>query len=130
MKGPRLFDSAAFRSHEDNETVVKEKLYLDKANPDILRNEITTNDHALTRPWTVSRFYKREHNPQLRGIQLHRGQSLGRDRRRTYLADSEGYLMPIQKDQAARTRNSSEIFSAGEEVILACPPGEGGRPLR
>src|SRR5260370_40191275 len=57
MRGPRLFDSSGIPLAKDNETVVKEKIHLDKADPDILRNEITTYDHALTRPWTVSRFY-------------------------------------------------------------------------
>jgi hypothetical protein len=52
MRGPRLFDSTGIPLHADNETVVKEKLYLDKNDPDILRNEITTYDHALTRPRT------------------------------------------------------------------------------
>ena len=54
----------AFRSTKTGAPIIKERIYLDKADPNILRNEITTNDHALTRPWTVSRFYKREHNPQ------------------------------------------------------------------
>src|SRR6266571_6460486 len=39
MRGPRLFDSTGIPLHADNETVVKEKLYLDKSDPDILRNE-------------------------------------------------------------------------------------------
>jgi len=44
--------------HRDNQTVVKEKLYHDKADRNILRNEITTIDNALTRPWTANRFYR------------------------------------------------------------------------
>ena len=34
-------------------TVVHKKFYADKANPDMLHDEVTTIDHALTRPWTV-----------------------------------------------------------------------------
>jgi hypothetical protein len=100
MRGPRLFDSVGIPLHKDNETVVKEKLYLDKANPDILRNEITTYDHALTRPWTVSRFYKREHHPiyeEYNCTEDNRWVAIGGE---LYLADSEGYLMPIQKGQS------------------------------
>src|SRR5712671_468067 len=63
MLGPRLIDSSGIPVHPDNKTVVKEKLYLDKANPDILRNDITTIDNAFTQPWKVSRFYRREHKP-------------------------------------------------------------------
>ena len=101
MRGPRLFDSVGIPLAKDNETVVKEKLYLDKANPDILRNEITTYDHALTRPWTVSRFYKREHHPiyeEYNCTEDNRWVAIGGE---LYLADSEGYLMPIQKGQSA-----------------------------
>jgi hypothetical protein len=100
MRGPRLFDSVGIPLAADNETVVKERLYLDKANPDMLRNEITTTDHALTRPWTVSRFYKREHQPiyeEYNCTEDNRWVAIGGE---LYLADSEGYLMPIQKGQA------------------------------
>jgi hypothetical protein len=100
MTGPRLFDSTGIPLHADNETVVKERLYLDKNDPDILRNEITTYDHALTRPWTVSRFYRREHNPiyqEYNCTEDNRWVAIGGE---LYLADGEGYLMPIQKNQA------------------------------
>lgn len=101
MRGPRLFDSTGIPLHADNETVVKEKLYLDKNDPDILRNEITTYDHALTRPWTVSRFYRREHNPvyeEYPCTEDNRWVTIGGQ---LYLADGDGYLMPIQKGQQA-----------------------------
>src|SRR5713101_6578381 len=76
-------------------------MYLDKANPDIMHNEITTIDHAFTRPWTVSRFYKRVHDgrPQeYNCAEDNRWVVIGG---RTYVADAEGYLMPIQKDEPA-----------------------------
>jgi len=101
MRGPRLMDSSGIPLHPDNQTVVKEKLYLDKKDPDILRNEITTYDHAFTRPWTVSRFYRREHSPNYQEYPCtedNRWVSIGGE---LYLADGEGYLMPIQKGQAA-----------------------------
>src|SRR6202043_2346878 len=37
MRGPRLMESTGIPLHADNETVVKEKLYLDQKDPDILR---------------------------------------------------------------------------------------------
>ncbi len=101
MRGPRLFDSTGIPLASDNETVVKEKIYLDKTDRDILRNEITTFDHALTRPWTVSRFYRREHNPiyeEYPCTEDNRWVAIGGE---LYLADSDGYLMPIQKNQQA-----------------------------
>ncbi len=99
LRGPRLFDSTGIPLHADNETVVKERLYLDKKDPDILRNVITTFDHALTQPWTVSRFYRREHNPiyeEYPCTEDNRWVAIGGE---LYLADGEGYLMPIQKNQ-------------------------------
>jgi hypothetical protein len=99
MQGPRLFDSTGIPLHKDNQTVVKEKLYLDKADHDILRNEITTIDHALTRPWTVSRFYRREHNPiydEYNCTEDNRWVAIGGE---LYVTDADGYLMPIQRDQ-------------------------------
>jgi hypothetical protein len=59
LKGPRIFDPTGIPLHKDNQTVVKERIYLDKADPNILRDEITTIDNALTRPWTVTRGYRR-----------------------------------------------------------------------
>jgi hypothetical protein len=104
--------------------VVKEKLYLDKANPDILRNEITTYDHALTRPWTVSRFYKREHHPIYEEYNCNRGQSLGGDRRRA-VSRGWGGLSDADPEEpaAARPEISAEIFQAGDEVTCRAAPG-------
>jgi hypothetical protein len=40
-------------------TVVKERFFLDKENPNILYAEMTTIDNALMRPWTVMKSYRR-----------------------------------------------------------------------
>jgi hypothetical protein len=63
FKGPRVFDNTGIPLHKDNQTVIKERISLDNADPNTLRNEITTIDHALTRPWTVTRTYHREAKP-------------------------------------------------------------------
>ena len=58
-------------------------------------------DHAFTRPWTVSRFYRREHNPiyvEYNCTEDNRWVVIGGE---LYLTDGEGYLMPIQKGQKA-----------------------------
>jgi hypothetical protein len=59
LKGPRTFDGS-IPLDKDNQTVVKERIYADRGDPGIMHNEITTIDHALTRPWTVTRNYRRE----------------------------------------------------------------------
>src|SRR5205085_8602005 len=59
FKGPRVYDASGIPLHADNQTVIKERIYLDKANPDLLRDEITTIDNALTHPWKVTKNYIR-----------------------------------------------------------------------
>jgi hypothetical protein len=59
LKGPRAYDGTGLPLHEDNQTVIKERLYTDKADPNIIINEITTIDNALTRPWTAIKKYRR-----------------------------------------------------------------------
>ena len=58
VKVARIMDSQSIL--EGGELVVTEKLYTDKADPNVLHDEITTIDHALTRPWTVTRSYRRD----------------------------------------------------------------------
>jgi hypothetical protein len=59
LKGPRTFDGTIPLA-VDNETVVKERIHLDASDPNLMHNEIATIDHALSRPWTVTRSYRRE----------------------------------------------------------------------
>jgi hypothetical protein len=49
MKGPRTFEASGIRLHDDNQTVVKERIHLDADDKNTLIDEITTIDHALTR---------------------------------------------------------------------------------
>jgi hypothetical protein len=60
MKVPRIFDQSGIPFHEDGQAVIKERLFLNKADPYILHNQMTTIDNALTRPWSVERTYSRE----------------------------------------------------------------------
>src|SRR5439155_22279170 len=60
IKGPHTYDASGIPFHKDGEAVVTEKLYADGADPSILHDEVTTSDHALARPWTVTRSYRRD----------------------------------------------------------------------
>ena len=42
----------------------RERIFLDKADRNLLHDEITVTDHALTRPWTVTKSYRRNPDPQ------------------------------------------------------------------
>jgi hypothetical protein len=102
IKGPRTLDGL-LPTHADNQTVVKERLYIDKANPNVLRNEITLIDHAYTRPWSIVRNYPRYKSPGPTGwpeevcAEAQVWISLGKE---DYFLSSDGYLMPTKKDQA------------------------------
>jgi hypothetical protein len=99
MKGPRTLDANGMPLHADNATVVKERLFLDKGNANLLHDEITTIDHAYTRPWTVTRSYRRERNwPWIEEpcSEANRYLILGKE---TYFMSGDGTLMPTRKDQ-------------------------------
>jgi hypothetical protein len=101
FKGPRIYDDSGLPLHYDNQSVIKERLSLDKSNPNILLNEITTYDHALTQPWTVTKHYYRV--PGL--IEFHED-LCSEDNRHVYVGkegyfvSGDGYLMPTKKNQA------------------------------
>jgi hypothetical protein len=100
FKGPRTFDDTGLPLHYDNESVITERLSLDKSNPNILDNEITTYDHALLRPWTVTKHYYRvpgrvEFQENLcteNNMHVYIGKE-------GYLVSGDGYLMPTKKNQ-------------------------------
>ena len=60
FRGPRVFDGSGLPLHEDNQTIVKERIFVDKADPQVAHDEVTVIDHALTRPWTVMKNYRRK----------------------------------------------------------------------
>jgi hypothetical protein len=101
FKGPRSFDSTGLPLHRDNQTIVKERIYRDKADPNVLYDEITTIDHALTRPWTATKNYNREQSPRPVWREFVCAENnpwiaIGKE---NYFLSSDGYLMPTRKDQ-------------------------------
>jgi hypothetical protein len=102
FKGPRAYDTSGLPLHRDNQTIVKERLYLDKTDPLVLWNEITTIDNALTSPWTVKKKYLRDRDPRHNWIEEVCAENnphvrIGGD---NYMLSADGYLMPARKDQA------------------------------
>ena len=99
LKGPRIFDASGIPFHEDNQTVVKERIYQDKANPNILRDQITTMDHALTKPWTITRSYQRAANT----VWVEHSCAEANDwifiEGESYMVGIDGKLLPTRKDQ-------------------------------
>jgi hypothetical protein len=101
IKGPRTLDGI-LPTDEDDQTIVKERIFLDKANADVLHDEITLYDHAYTRPWTILRTYPRYMKgktiwwPEEVCAEAQVHVSVGKQ---DYFISSDGYLMPVKKDQ-------------------------------
>jgi hypothetical protein len=97
--GPRSFDNAGIPLHADNETVIRERIYRDKQDPRVIHDEMTTIDHALTRPWTVDKTYRFTDNPEFVQNICSVGNMhvvIGKD---AYFLSAEGLLMPTKKGQ-------------------------------
>jgi hypothetical protein len=103
FKGPRTFDASGIPLHEDGQTVVRERMYLDKTDKAMLRNEVTTIDNALTRPWTVMKTYRRDLSGK--PIWLEYVCAEGNHHvvvsKQNYFVSGDGFLMPTRKDQKA-----------------------------
>ncbi len=101
FKGPRSYDASGLPLHRDNQSVFKERIYLDKANPNLLHDDITVIDNGLTRPWTVYQ----DLSPQpgsaadLGRVHLRRGPAARAHRRRELHAERRRLLMPTRKGQ-------------------------------
>ena len=99
FKGPRTYENSGMRLHDDNESVVKERFFLDKANPDLLKIEITTIDHALTRPWTITKTFRRNRNVMWGEYDCAESNNHVQVGKEYYFLSADGYLMPTRKDQ-------------------------------
>jgi hypothetical protein len=102
FKGPRVYDASGLPLHYDNQSVFKERIHLDKANPNMLHDEITVIDHALTRPWTVDKKYVRGADPRSDWPEsicpeYNAQVFVGKE---NYYLSADGYLMPAKKGQA------------------------------
>jgi len=102
FKGPRVYDFAGLPLHYDNKSVFKERIYIDKTNLNILHDEITVIDNALTRPWTTDKKYVRNPNPRPDWPEVSCPENnaqifIGKE---NYFPSADGLLMPAKKDQA------------------------------
>jgi len=101
FKGPRAFDASGIPLHDDNETIVKERIHLDKSDPNSLLFEVTVIDHALTQPWSVLKTYRRQNDLQPIWVEEVCGEGnnhvqIGKE---NYMVSGDGLLMPTKKGQ-------------------------------
>jgi hypothetical protein len=100
MRGPRAWDTSGMPMADDSEAIIKERLYLDKDNPNILHNEMTTTDNSLTRPWTVVKNYlRRSQNVIWTEDNCAEGNVHITINKEVYFVGGDGLLMPAKKDQ-------------------------------
>ena len=102
LKLPRSYDIAGVPFHSDGEAVIKERIYLDKANPNKMYDEITVIDNALTRPYVKMQTGFR--NPDPRPVwksdvcsEFNTHVRIGKE---NYYLSADGKLMPAKKNQA------------------------------
>jgi hypothetical protein len=101
FKGPRVYDATGIPLHGDNQSLFKERLFVDHANPNLLHDEITVFDHALTRPWTVDKRYVRDTDPlqnwpESNCPEYNAQVIVGKEH---YYFSADGYLMPSRRGQ-------------------------------
>jgi hypothetical protein len=101
FKGPRAYDATGLPLAFDNQSIFKERFHLDKANPNVLHDEITVIDSALTRPWSVDKTYRRSPNPRptWRETSCTEGNNQMVIGKENYFLSGDGLLMPAKKDQ-------------------------------
>src|ERR1700733_8479025 len=102
FKGPRAYDGSGLPLHFDNQSIFKERFHLDKADASILHDEITVIDHALTRPWSVDKTFRRNQNPHPNWPEAYCTEGnnqlvIGKE---NYFLSADGNLMPTRKGQA------------------------------
>jgi hypothetical protein len=101
FKGPRALDPAGMPTHADNQSIVKERIFFDKADPKLLHDEITLIDHAFTRPWTVLKTYRKSpaQHPdwtEQSCAEISANIKIGNQ---LYYLSADRELMPTRKDQ-------------------------------
>ena len=99
LKNPRTFDPSGIPVHRDAATVVKERFYLDRDNPDILYDDITVEDHALARPWTIKKTMRRGKDPIWVESICSEGNVHVEIGQEHYMFNPDRLLMPMYKDQ-------------------------------
>jgi hypothetical protein len=103
FKGPRALEPDGLPLHEDNETIVQERLYLDRADANLLHNDMTVIDHAFTHPWSVAKKYTRiaGEYPIWPEDMCVEGSGLTFIGNEMYYLSGDGRLMPAKKGQPA-----------------------------
>ena len=101
FKGPRALDPQGIPVHPDNQSIVRERIFLDKAAPDVMHDDLTLIDHAFTRPWSVFKTYRRNavKYPVWREENCPGITRLVKIGKEIYFKGADDNLLPTRKDQ-------------------------------
>ena len=99
VRNPRTWDQSGMPMADDDQGVIRERLFLAKDKPDILHNEMTTIDNSLTRPWTVMKTYRRLPDVVWMENNCIEGQAWVTIGKEVYYLSADGTIMPIKKNQ-------------------------------
>jgi hypothetical protein len=101
LRLPRGYDTSGIPFHKDGQAVIKERIYLDKANRNTLIDEITVFDHAMTRPYSKTQKAFRNPNPRpaWHSDTCSEFNTWVRIEGRPYYLSGDGKLMPSKKDE-------------------------------
>ncbi len=100
LKNPHSYDSSGIPFHKDQRAVLLERISRDLDNPNLMHDEVTAIDDALTRPWRVTRNYLRVRGPELWvETQCTENNHHVFLNQTNYILSGAGLLMPARKNQ-------------------------------
>jgi hypothetical protein len=102
LRLPRGYDTSGLPFHKDGQAVIKERIYLDKADRNALYDQITVLDHALTRPYVKLQKATRNPNPRpaWHSDVCSEDNTWVKIQDEPYYLSADGKLMPSKKNQA------------------------------
>jgi len=78
----------------------RERIFLDKSDPDIFHDEVAVIDHALTHPWIVTKSHREpDRQPFWREVTCVENNNHVENGKQHYVVSPDGHLMPTRKDQ-------------------------------
>jgi len=99
LRGPRTWDQTGMPMHEDNDTVIKERFFLNKADKNLLHLEMTTMDGSITRPWSATKSFRRQDKVRWMENNCTEGNTHVAVGQENYMVSADGYLMPVRRGQ-------------------------------
>jgi len=100
LRLPRGYDTSGLPFHDDGKTIIKERIYLDKADKNVIYDDITVFDNALTKPWSIKKKAARNaKRPLWRTEACAEDNAMVKIGNDPYFLSADGKLMPTRPNQ-------------------------------